>query len=62
MEEFKYVFNKESDIDMSKIGGCPHTHSLDECEKSCKKYHSCYAVALANDILVEYEETVLYKN
>ena len=56
MEEFKYVINNGRDIDMHGLFGCD-MHTLDECEKSCRKYYDCNKVAEANDILKEYENS-----
>lgn len=55
MKEFEYVFDDGKDIDMTKICGCPYARTLDECEKNCMKYFDCQNVAIANDILVAYE-------
>lgn len=45
-----------SDIDMKQICGCPDAVTLSQCEKDCPRYHSCHNIALANDILVDYED------
>ena len=42
------------DVDISKISSC-HCKSIEECEKSCPRYHGCYTIAVANDMLVEME-------
>lgn len=48
------VLNNGKDFDMRAIGACPQT--LDECEHTCRTYHSCDSVMIANDILREYED------
>lgn len=52
------IIDDGADIKMKNLTGCTNAQewTLDDCEKNCKKYYSCYAVALANDILKEYEE------
>lgn len=42
------------DVDIAKINNCQY-HSMDECQEKCEKYYRCYTIALANDLLVEYE-------
>lgn len=54
MREFECVIDDGQDIDMTKICGCPYTNNLNDCEK-CKKYYDCHNVAIANDILLIYE-------
>lgn len=44
------------DVDMRQICGCAGATTLSECENTCPRYHDCHNVALANDILVDYEE------
>lgn len=43
------------DIDISKISGCTHSSSMDWCETHCPKYYNCHTIAMANDMLVDYE-------
>lgn len=52
------IINDGTDIKMKNLTGCADAAewTLSDCEKNCKKYYSCYSVALANDILKEYEE------
>lgn len=56
--EFSAVFETEGvpDIDIAKISGCSHSHSMTWCEANCPKYHDCHTIAIANDMLVAYEE------
>jgi len=56
---FDDVIDNGLNIKMKNLTGCdiPEGWTLDDCESSCEKYYSCYAVALANDVLTEYEET-----
>ena len=44
-----------TDVDISKISSCPY-HSMDDCEQKCEKYYRCYTIAMANDMLVAFEE------
>ena len=46
------------DVDIAKIGGCEGA-CLDFCLENCDGYYSCESVALANDILVVYEDEEL---
>ena len=55
-EDFSMILNNGQDLDMSKICGCT-TQTLSECENNCSKYYSCNNVAIANDILMKYEQT-----
>ena len=53
----KDIINDGKNIKMKNLTGCgiDENWTLDDCEKNCSKYYSCYAVAEANDILREYE-------
>lgn len=53
--KFDGVLQSGKDFDMSKICSCNKT--MNQCERDCGKYYSCENIAMANDILVEYEET-----
>lgn len=48
------VIRNGLDVDIAKISNCQY-HSMDECQEKCEKYYRCYTIALANDLLVEYE-------
>jgi hypothetical protein len=54
------IIDNGKNIKMKSFTGCisDENWTLDDCEKSCQKYYSCYAVAEANDILKEYEQTM----
>ena len=54
------IIDNGRNIKMINLAGCiPDSNwTLDECEKKCPKYYSCSAVAEANDILKEYEESM----
>lgn len=54
---FEDVLDNGKNIKMKNIAGCIEDESwtLDDCENKCPKYYGCYSVALANDILKEYE-------
>ena len=56
--QFEDVIDNGKNIKMKNITGCAISEhwTLDDCEKSCPKYYGCYSVALANDILKEYED------
>ena len=44
------------DVDPSKISNCPY-HSIKECKKKdCEQYDECFAFALVNTILENYEQ------
>lgn len=60
-DNFKDVLNNGKNIKMKNIAGCTEDESwtLDDCETKCPKYYGCYSVALANDILKEYEDEVI---
>lgn len=53
----KDVINNGTNIKMHNLAGCVEDENwtLEDCEKKCSKYYSCYSVAEANDILKEYE-------
>lgn len=55
--KFDAVLNDglDVDVDMSKICGCTNK-TMNWCEENCKKYYSCDNIAIANDLLKEYEE------
>lgn len=53
-ELFTGVLSDGRNFDVSTISGCQGT--MDDCERNCRKYYGCYTIALANDILVKYEE------
>lgn len=53
--KFDGVLNNGKDFYMSKICSCNKT--MNQCERACGKYYSCENIAMANDILVEYEES-----
>lgn len=56
-EYFEDVINNGRNIKMENFTGCGISEdwTLDDCEAKCEKYYSCYAVTLANDVLVAYE-------
>lgn len=56
--QFKDVIDYGKNIKMKNIAGCieDENWTLDDCEKNCPRYYGCYSVALANDILKEYED------
>lgn len=53
MEKYDGILNDGQDYDVSRISSCDST--LNECEKGCPRYYSCDTVAMAEDILKEYE-------
>ena len=55
---FDDVIDGGNNVKMRNMTGCgiDENWTLDDCESSCPKYYSCYAVSLANDLLKEYEE------
>lgn len=53
------VKNDGKDIDISSISSCT-SQSLDVCEKNCPRYSHCDTIAIANDILTEYEKENLH--
>lgn len=53
MEKYDGILNDGQDYDVSRISNCNST--LDKCEKGCPRYYSCDTVAMAEDILKEYE-------
>lgn len=57
MNRFDGVLNNRTDFDMSKICSC--NKKISECEKQCARYYRCDSVAMADDILKEYEERKL---
>lgn len=56
----KDLFTLSGDVDVSKISDCS-CHSTAECERKCDKYYHCNTIAMANDILKEYEEDKKYE-
>ena len=60
MEYFSMVIDNGTNIDMSKICGCTKG-TLNDCENNCARYCNCCNVALANDILKEYEDKIILK-
>ena len=56
---FADVLDGGRNIKMMNLTGCgiDESWTLDDCESNCQKYYSCYAVALADDVLSEYEES-----
>ncbi len=57
-DRFCDVIENGRNIKMHNMTGCGigEGWTLDDCEGRCPKYYSCYAVALANDVLKEFEE------
>lgn len=53
MKKYDGIINGGQDYDVSHISSCEST--LDKCEKECPRYYSCDTVAMANDILRDYE-------
>lgn len=55
---FNDVLDGGNNIRMRNLTGCDIgvNQTLDDCDETCPQYHSCYAVALANDVLVAYEK------
>lgn len=51
------IIDGGKNIKMKKLASCVNDENwtLNDCEKDCPKYYGCYAVAMANDILREYE-------
>ena len=60
MKDFSMVIDNGTNIDMSKICGCTNG-TLNDCENNCTRYYCCYNIALANDILKEYEDEIILK-
>lgn len=58
MNRFDGILGNGIDFDMSKICSC--CKKISECEKKCARYYSCDNVAMANDVLKEYEEREHY--
>lgn len=54
-EDKGIVIKNGTDIDISKISSCSY-RSMSECEEKCERYYSCDTIAVANDLLVEYEK------
>lgn len=54
---FNDIIDNGTNIKMKNLGGCIEDISwtLNDCEEKCLKYYGCYTVALANDILMNYE-------
>ena len=59
MEDFTMVLEQGRDLDMTKICGCSDADKMSDCEATCGNYYDCCNIALANDILVEYEMEIL---
>lgn len=59
--KFNDVIDNGRNIKMINMTGCgiDESWTLDDCENQCPKYYRCYAVALANDVLKEYEDNYL---
>ena len=57
---FEGGLNNGMEFDLSKISSCERT--LTSCEQECSKYYSCDMVALANDILLQFEQDELLTN
>lgn len=57
MKDKNAVFfeNGIPDVNISKISSCSSC-SMSECEKKCARYYHCDTIALAEDILKEYEK------
>lgn len=55
---FKDILDGGNNIRMRNLTGCDIgiNQTLADCEETCPRYHSCYAVTLANDALVAYEK------
>ena len=53
MKIFDGLLNDGQDFDVFRISSCEST--LDKCEKECPRYYSCDTVAMAEDILRDYE-------
>lgn len=58
MNRLDGVLNNGRDFDMSKVCSC--NKKISECEERCQRYYSCDNVAMANDVLKEYEEREHY--
>lgn len=58
-DKFCDVIENGRNIRMVNYTGCgiDESWTLDDCENKCSKYYSCYAVALADNVLKEYEES-----
>lgn len=54
--DYSAILNNGKNIDMTVICGCIDAKTLNDCEANCSKYSSCDNVAIANDILRDYEE------
>lgn len=54
---FDDVIDDGRNIKMANMTGCGvyESWTLDDCETKCSYYYRCNAVALANDVLKEYE-------
>lgn len=58
---FSDVIDDGKNIKMKNLGCCVEDENwtLSDCEEKCPRYYGCYTVALANDILRDYEEEIL---
>lgn len=54
-KDFEAVLKNGTDFDMTQICNCEYK-TMDECEKHCLKYHDCHNIAMANDILRDFED------
>lgn len=55
-DKFEAVLNKGEDVAISMISGCD-SKSMDWCEEHCRKYYDCHTIAMANDLLKEFEDS-----
>jgi hypothetical protein len=62
IDSFDDVIDDGKNIKMINMTGCckiDENWTLNDCETTCSKYYSCCAVALANDVLKEYENEAI---
>ncbi len=50
----KLINKNGTDLNISMISNCRCT-SMDECEIECARYYTCNTIALANDLLHDFE-------